>query len=81
MTDSVSVKLTWDSMPGVSGYDIERWYSVRMMDGTFDTGYGASDTAVRRRRRHPKPGTADDEVTAGNEYFYRISAYLKLTTF
>ena len=77
-TGRASVKLTWDSMPGVSGYDIERWISEDL-EGTFklDTsfGHGGTETVLGGVVEY-----MDNGLTAGNEYFYRLSAYLKLTS-
>ena len=78
MADRVSVKLTWDLMAGVSGYDIERWFREDA-EGTFklDTGFGhgGTETVLGDVVEY-----VDNELTTGNEYFYRIAAYLKLAS-
>ena len=78
MTDSAGIKLTWDSMMGVSGYDIERWLREDV-EGTFELdtsfGHGGTVTVLGGMVEY-----MDNRLTAGNEYFYRLSAYLKLTS-
>ena len=72
------IKLTWDSMAGVSGYDMERWFRAEKL-GTFkrdDTfGHGGTRTHLADTTEY-----TDDELTADYEYFYRLSAYLKLAS-
>ena len=76
--DRTEIRLSWDPISGVSGYDIER-RSRSEMGGTFtpdmDFGHGGTQTVLG-----PDTEYTDDEVTAGNEYSYRISAYLRLMT-
>ena len=76
--DSARVKLIWNAIAGVSGYDIERW-SRSERDATFslDTsfGHGGAQTAKAHETEY-----TDNGVVAGSEYFYRISAYLTLVS-
>ena len=76
--DSARIKLTWDKIAGVSGYDIERW-SRSDRDGTFtlDTSFGHGGTQTVKAS---EAEYTDDGVVAGNEHFYRISAYLRLAS-
>ena len=77
-SDGAEIKLTWDQIAGVSGYDIER-QSRSEMDGTFtpdmDFGHGGTETVLANATEY-----TDEELTAGNEYFYQLSAYLKLSS-
>ena len=70
--DRTEIRLSWDPIAGVSGYEIEV-YSRSMRNGTFNrigtTTVASADT-----------GYTDSDVAAGNEYFYRISAYLRLAS-
>ena len=76
--DRTEIRLSWDPIAGVSGYDIER-RSRSEMSGTstpdMDFGHGGTQTVLGSDTEY-----TDDEVTAGNEYSYRISAYLRLMT-
>ena len=77
-SDSAEITLTWDQIKGVSGYDIER-YSRSETDGTFtsdmDFGHGGIETVLADATEY-----TDEELTEGKEYFYRLSAYLRLST-
>ena len=77
-SDSAGIELKWDPIAGVSGYDIER-YSRSEPDGTFtpdmDFGHGGTHTVDGDVSEY-----VDEGVSAGNEYFYRVSAYLRLKT-
>ena len=76
--DSVQIKLTWDPIAGVSGYDIEK-YARAERNGTFtpdmDFGHGGTQTVLGSKNEY-----VDEDVIPGNEYSYRISAYLRLKT-
>ena len=76
--DGTEIRLSWDAIARVSGYDIER-YSRSEMDGTFtsdlDFGHGGIETVLVGAMEY-----TDEELIAGKEYFYRISAYLRLAT-
>ncbi len=78
IADDTQIKLTWDPMAGVSGYDIER-YVRSEPGGTFAPdmafGHGGTQTVEGTETQY-----IDGDLTAGNEYFYRLSAYLELTT-
>ena len=76
-SDNMQVTLTWDSIAGVSGYDVER-YERSEPGGTFapDLTFGHGGTLTISA---PATEYTDADLTAGYEYFYRISAYLELT--
>ena len=77
-SSGTQIKLGWDSVAGASGYDMERW-SRSDRDGVFikDTsfGHGGTKTFLPDATEYTDTG-----VIAGNEYFYRLSAYLKLAS-
>ena len=72
------IDLAWDSMAGVSGYDMKRWIQAKKGDGfrrddTF--GHGGTKTFLADATEYTDTG-----VIAGSEYFYQLSAYLKLAS-
>ena len=74
--EGTEINLSWDAISGVSGYDVER-YSRSEMGGAFtfdlDFGHGGTETVLADAMEY-----TDEDLSAGNEYRYRISAYLRL---